>query len=200
MRVWLPPWGERPWWKARSWSPRTGSGAHRLAIRRGPRRGPRRRAGARPRGWGKTPTTPLLDLLVQYLGGLVLQVFASAGPRRQRTRDVVGRLVQHGLDLGELPGGCGPAVHRHRGRCRAVPGGGHRDRCRRPRARADRPGAVLPEACAADEEHRELAVRCRRDHLAQSGRGPSDTRDQTESADRRCHARGEPERDVMASP
>jgi SRSO17 transposase len=39
----------------------------------------------------------------------------------------------------------------------AVPGGGHLDLCHRPRACADRPALYLPEACAADEEHRELA-------------------------------------------
>jgi SRSO17 transposase len=35
--------------------------------------------------------------------------------------------------------------------------GGHLDLCHRLRARADRPGLYPPVACAADEEHRELA-------------------------------------------
>ena len=49
-------------------------------------------------------------------------------------------------------------VLRHRGRDRAVPGGGHLDLRHRARARADRPGSVAAQGCAAEEEHRSGGV------------------------------------------
>ena len=51
----------------------------------------------------------------------------------------------------------GPAVQRHPGRYRAVPGGGHLDLCHRARHALIGRALYLPEGCAADEEHRELA-------------------------------------------